>query len=155
MLSAFVQHGHNYGYASCLTADSADCTFKVCKMLVRAERNVDAVHLVCNAVVEAVAKNEKVKASYCLVDCCLTFACAETGEANVNKVRITLVASERKRLLVLLVSLGSPVGEIPVNLLGKLFTTGKSNYAERAVGYSLKVVVKLGEFHSCTISFVI
>ena len=60
MLSALVEHGHNYADPSCLTAYCADNTLKILEMVVGTHRYGLTVHLVLDTVIENVAYNVNV-----------------------------------------------------------------------------------------------
>ena len=79
VLSALVQHGHDYVDTSCLAADGADDSLQIGKMIVGTHGNGLTVHLIGDAVIEHVANNEYVSAAHSIVKQTLTLAASETG----------------------------------------------------------------------------
>ena len=79
VLSAFVQHRHDDGNSSCLTADSTDDTLQICEMVVGRHGNLLTVHGVGLTVVEAVGDDVNVMSAHGIVKHTLCFAGAESG----------------------------------------------------------------------------
>ena len=129
MLSALIKHGHNYSNSVSLTADSGNCSFKVCIVLVGAHRNLVTVDFVSQAVVEHIGNNENVIASYRLKKCTLTFACSETGERSVDDVGVLFIACESNAVFVLRLLLSTPFNNVAVNFVCELLTAGQCDYA--------------------------
>ena len=71
--------GHDYVDTASLTADGADDTLQIRKVIVRTHGYGHAVHFVAYAVVEAVADDVNVVTAHRFVENALSFTAAETG----------------------------------------------------------------------------
>ena len=140
MLSALVEHRHNYVDSSCLTADSADYALEISIVIVGAHGNGLTVHFVGNAVVENVANDEDIVSANGRVKIALAFACAESGAMCVYNER--LVGS-------------SPFLKIVVDSLCEFLTAAHADDAEVAEKFRFHVSVPILSYGSIVIPFIL
>ena len=120
VLPAFIQHRHYNIYSLCLTSERRYHTLKILKMVVRAHGHGLSVHLICDAVVEAVTDNKYVKTSGCMIDKTLCLARAESRALRVYNIGV-------------LIGHSAPLEQIIIHLRGELLASAHGNYSHIAV----------------------
>ncbi len=130
MLSALVEHGHDYVDTSCLTCDSADNTLKISVVIIGAHGYGLTVHFISNAVIENVTNDENVVTAYRSVKVTLTFAGSESGAVSLYNEGLVSA---------------SPFFKIVVNSRGEFLASAHSDNAEISEKFSFHVGVQ--SFH--------
>lgn len=110
MLTSAVKHRHNYRNSARLTTDSADNSLKITEMIIGAHGYSLAVHLVGNAVVEAVNDDIYVVAAHRLTNKALTLTGTETRAISLNNKAFVLYVP-------------TPLLKVIIYLCGKLLSS--------------------------------
>ena len=101
VLSAFIEHRHDNGNSSCLTADSTDDTLQISEMIIGGHGNLLTVHGVGFAVVEAVGDDINVMSAHGIVKHTLCFAGTESGAVcRDDEVFCVLAFAELMQILI-------------------------------------------------------
>ena len=91
VLSALIEHGHNDRDTACLAAHCGNYSLQVLIMVIGAHVVLIAVHIICNAVIEAVAYDIYIMTSYGLVNDRLCLACTEARAMHMCDVAVNIL----------------------------------------------------------------
>ena len=141
VLAPLVQHRHDDRDAACFAADGGDDALEICIVVIGAHALILSEHLVGDAVVEHIAEDVHILPPHRLLDGCFSFAGTEPATDGVRQVRV-------------LSAVASPLLQVPVHLLRKLFAAPHPDDAQVAVqclfhnSQSLSFFCKFDNFRS-------